>query len=124
MNHEHDDDDDDDKALLGELRALDARPEPDARRWQAMADGVRAGYQRARTARRRRWRVSAAATSALALAAVLLLWLRPHPRPHGHALDLMDDVPVLGDELGPGEELEEMDPALLERIDAAFKKGA
>jgi hypothetical protein len=80
---------------------------------------------------RRRWRTRtlAAATSGLALAALLALWVRTPPVPSGdartaHAAEPLDEVTVFGDELGPGDELDEMSAAQLDEIDSAFKKGA
>lgn len=80
---------------------------------------------------RRRWRTRtlAAATSALALAALLALWVRTPSVPRGdartaHVAEPIDEVTVFGDELGPGDELEEMSAAQLDELDSAFKKGA
>jgi hypothetical protein len=141
--------DEDDEALLVELRRLDDGAEPPPELWQAMADEVRAGYQRALAesaaatsspakapnvsppARPRRWRsrTLATATTALALAAALTLWLRPPRHLPGagsapHAIEQLDEMTVFGDELDPGDELEEMSATQLDEIDSAFKKGA
>ena len=118
-------DHDDDEALLNELRRLDDGPEPPPELWATMAANVRAGHARERAARRRRWRTRtlAATTSALALAAALTLWLRPSP-PVAPPAESFDEMTVFGDEVGPGDELEEMSAAQLDKLDAAFKKGA
>ena len=66
------------------------------------------------------------------VAALLTLWLRTSPPlPSGeppsraaHSVEPFDEVTVFGDELGPGDELEEMSAAQLDEIDSAFKKGA
>ena len=119
-------DHDDDEALLNELRRLDDGPEPPPALWPTMAANVRAGYAHERAARRRRWRTRtlAATTSALALAAALTLWLRPSPPVAPTAAESFDEMTVFGDEVGPGDELEEMSAAQLDKLDAAFKQGA
>ena len=112
-----------DDELQARLRRLAARPEAD---WDAMAAAVRSGYDRElrnrdSVIRRRRWLVSAG--GALAMAAAVVFWVHGHPRPHRAAGEPVDTFHVFED-LEPGEMLEELSPAEVERIAKAFNKGA
>ena len=112
-----------DDELQERLRRLAARPEAD---WDAMAAAVRDGYarasaERATTLRRRRWAASAA--GAMAMAAALALWLHGHHRPKPPAAEPPETFQVFED-LEPGEMIEELSPAEIDRMAKAFKKGA
>lgn len=112
-----------DDELQERLRRLAARPEAD---WDAMAAAVRDGYarasqQRATTTRRRRW--AAPAGGVFAIAAALALWLHGHDRPKRPAAEPPETFQVFED-LEPGEMIEELSPAEIDRMAKAFKKGA
>ena len=112
-----------DDELQERLRRLGARPDAD---WDAMAAAVRDGYARASSAtatarRRRRW--AASAGGVLALAAALTLWLHGHRRPPPAATEPPETFHVFED-LEPGEMLEELSPAEIDRMAKAFNKGA
>jgi hypothetical protein len=114
-----------DDELQQRLRRLSARAEDDKdeRFWAAMADDVRAAYQQQTLAlRRRRRRLGASLVGALALAAALAFVVRSHNKhptpPLGDQMGLFDD----GD---PGELIEDLDPAELDRVTQALEhKGA
>ena len=94
-----------------------------------MAAAVREAYERqaaqgARRAPTRRRRLAAAAGGGmLAMAAALALWLRvPH---HPPAHEPMGDTFHVFEDLEPGELLEELSPADVDRVAKAFNnKGA
>jgi len=118
-----------DDELQDRLRRLAARPDAD---WDAMAAAVRDGYDREvrnrdsarrRGSRRRRWGASIGG-GMLAAAAALALWLHGH---HG-ARVVVAPEPVetfhVFEDLEPGEMLEELSPAEIDRVAKAFNKGA
>ncbi|HEY2749319.1 MAG TPA: hypothetical protein VGL86_32095 [Polyangia bacterium] len=114
-----------DDELETRLRRLDARPEKDAAFWDGMAAAVRDGVGREQSrraaSRRRRW--AASGGGILAVAAALALWLRAHhPVPPAH--EPMGDTFHVFEDLEPGELLEELSPADVERLAKAFNKGA
>ncbi|HEX6838260.1 MAG TPA: hypothetical protein VF334_16905 [Polyangia bacterium] len=111
-----------DDELQARLRRLEARPDAD---WDAMAAAVRDGFARATSAqatrlKRRRW--AASAGGVVALAAALLLWLHGHHRPRPAAAEPPETFHVFED-LEPGEMLEELSPAEIDRMAKAFNKG-
>jgi hypothetical protein len=109
-----------DDELEARLRRLDVK----AAEWDATS-AVRAGYEREvkrrATTRRRRWSASVAGT--LAMAAALALWLRGHHTAHVPAGEPIETFHVFED-LEPGEMLEELSPADVDRVAKAFNKGA
>jgi len=110
-----------DDELEARLRRLDVK----APAWDATA-AVRAGYDREvqRRAITRRRRVVVSAVGALAMAAALTFWVRGHHRTHVHTGEPMETFHVFED-LEPGEMLEELSPADVERVAKAFNnKGA
>jgi hypothetical protein len=111
-----------DDELEARLRRLDARPAAD---WQAMAAAVRDGYDRAEKQRVqvRRRRIGASLAGALAMAAALALWLHGHRAPRPAAGEPIETFHVFED-LEPGEMIEELSPADVERVAKAFNKGA
>jgi transposase len=111
-----------DDELEARLRRLDARPAAD---WQAMAAAVRDGYDREvkRRAIVRRRRIGASVAGALAMAAALALWLHGHHAPRATAGEPIETFHVFED-LEPGEMIEELSPADVDRVAKAFNKGA
>jgi hypothetical protein len=115
-----------DDELQDKLRRLTARPAAD---WDAMAAAVRDGYDRAlvqrrATVRRRRWAGTAGGALAMAAAFALYLHAHPAPPPHAPALEPGDSFSVFEDP-EPGELLEELTPAEVDRVAKAFDhKGA
>ena len=111
-----------DDELEARLRRLDGKP---AANWDAMAAAVRAGYDQKvqRRAIVRRRRIGASLLGTLAMAAALALWLHGHRTPHPTAAEPMETFHVFED-LEPGEMLEELSPADVERLAKAFNKGA
>ena len=118
-----------DDELEARLRRLDARPEKDAAFW----DGDGRGGARRRRARDARGGAAGARLAAsaggvggglLAMAAALALWLRAHHAPPAAHEPVGDTFHVFED-LEPGELIEELSPADVERVAKAFdKKGA
>jgi hypothetical protein len=90
-----------------------------------MAAAVRDGYDRQvkRRATVRRRRIGASLAGTLAMAAALALWLQGHHRPRPTATEPMETFHVFED-LEPGEMLEELSPADVDRLAKAFHKGA
>jgi hypothetical protein len=117
----------DDDELEARLRRLaPARSAKDAAFWRAMADDVRAAYERESRARRvslRRRRFVASMGGALAMAAALTLWLRGHHVKPPAPAEPADTFHVFED-LEPGEMLEELSPEQIEHLAKAFNKGA
>ncbi|HXU74698.1 MAG TPA: hypothetical protein VN947_35625 [Polyangia bacterium] len=117
-----------DEELEQRLRRLDARPERDPAFWGEMAAAVRDGYAQEEARRRRatvtrRRRLAASGASILAMAAALALWLRVHHHaPAAH--EPMGDTFHVFEDLEPGELLEELSPADVDRVAKAFNKGA
>ena len=111
-----------DDELEARLRRLDARPAAD---WQAMAAAVRDGYDRQvkRRAVVRRRRIGASVAGTPAMAAALALWLHGHHAPRPSAGEPMESFHVFED-LEPGEMIEELSPADVDRVAKAFNKGA
>ena len=117
-----------DDELEQRLRRLDARPEREPAFWDDMTAAVRTGYaqeeaRRARGAITRRRRLATSGGAILAMAAALALWLRVHhhARP---AHEPMGDTFHVFEDLEPGELLEELSPADVDRVAKAFNKGA
>ena len=111
-----------DDELEARLRRLDARPAAD---WQAMAAAVRDGYDHAvkrRTIVRRR-RIGASLAGGLAMVAALALWLHGHRAPHRAVAEPIETFHVF-EYLEPGEMIEELSPADVDRVAKAFNKGA
>ncbi|MCA1664131.1 MAG: hypothetical protein LC659_07675 [Myxococcales bacterium] len=117
-----------DDELQDRLRRLAPRPDAD---WEAMAAAVRAGYDHElrnlhsviRRRRRRQWGASIGGVM-LAAAAALALWLHAH---HGARLVAPEPVETFHvfEDLEPGELLEELSPADIDRVANAFNnKGA
>jgi hypothetical protein len=114
-----------DDELQARLRRLDARPDKDAAFWDSMSAAVRDGYERQerRRAPTRRRRLALSGGGMLAMAAALALWLRGHHHmPPTH--EPMGDTFHVFEDLEPGELLEELSPADVERVAKAFNKGA
>ncbi len=114
-----------DDELTARLRRLDARPEKDPAFWDGLTAAVRTGYDREQTRRTTSWRRRLAASGGgmLAMAAALALWLRAHHHvPPAH--EPMGDTFHVFEDLEPGELLEELSPADVERVAKAFNKGA
>jgi hypothetical protein len=125
MNH-------DDEELEARLRRLAAAPAPaddekDERFWVEMAANVRADYEASRLVTRRRLmrrpirRWMAPVAAGLAMAAALALWMRVQ-RPVVPMNEPIGDEITVFDEQDPGELLEELSPAQLERLERALKK--
>jgi ferric-dicitrate binding protein FerR (iron transport regulator) len=119
-----------DDELEARLRRLDVRSEKDEAFWDGMAAAVRDGVadeerRAARRATTRRRRLTVSGMSLLAMAAALALWLRGHhqPLPAHEPIGSGETFHVFED-LEPGELLEELSPADVERVAAAFNKGA
>ena len=114
-----------DDELESRLRRLETRPEKDAAFWDDMAATVRADYERQelRRATSRRRRLALSGGGMLAMAAALALWLRVHHRAPAAHEPLGDTFHVFED-LEPGELLEELSPADVERVARRFNKGA
>ena len=118
-----------DDELEARLRRLDARPDKDAAFWDGMTEAVRDGVGRETRAAARRalgWRRRLAVSGGglLAMAAALALWLRAHHAPPAAHEPVGDTFHVFED-LEPGELIEELSPADVERVAKAFdKKGA
>lgn len=109
-----------DDELQNRLRRLAARPEAD---WDGMAAAVRDGYERQRRQqRRRRWSASLGG-GLLAAAAALALWLHGHHGARMPSAEPMETFHVFED-LEPGEMIEELSPAEIDRVAKAFNKGA
>jgi hypothetical protein len=119
--------DDELQARLRRLAQQDAQgAEPD---WDAMAADVRAAYEREAArgdvrplGRRRRW-IAAPVGAALALAAAFALYMKLHHPPAPAAIEPLDSIQVFEDP-DPGELIEELTPAQLDRVAKAFNKGA
>jgi hypothetical protein len=120
-----------DDELQQRLRRLAAPhgTEPD---WDAMAADVHAAYEREvagggasvtplRRGRRSRW-IAAPLAGALAIAAAFALYVK-HTQPPPASVEPIDAVQVFEDP-EPGEMIEEMTPAELDRLAKAFNKGA
>ena len=117
-----------DDELQDRLRRLAARPDAD---WEGMAAAVRDGYDREVQARnsvlrrrrhRRRWGASIGG-GMLAAAAALALWLHGHHVARTPAAEPVETFHVFED-LEPGEMIEELSPAEIDRVAKAFNKGA
>jgi aminoglycoside phosphotransferase (APT) family kinase protein len=114
-----------DDELESRLRRLDARPDQDPAFWDGMSAAVRDGYEREQSRRTtsRRRRLAASGGGMLAVAAALALWLRAHHHVPATHEPLGETFHVFED-LEPGELLEELSPADVERVAKAFNKGA
>jgi hypothetical protein len=118
-----------DDELQERLRRL-ARPQGAEPDWDAMAADVRAAYARELDAgtsdlarrRRRRW-LAAPLAGALALAAAFALYVKLHRASLPAAAEPLDSIQVF-EEPEPGEMIEELSPAQLDRVAKAFNKGA
>jgi len=118
-----------DDELEARLRRLDGRTDKDPAFWEGMAAAVRDGVageerRQARRTRARRRGLALSGASLLAMAAALALWLRGHHAPPPVHVPMGGETFHVFEDLEPGELLEELSPADVERVAAAFNKGA